>query len=99
MKHKLLIWVGLALLPVCLGAEWLGLTIPAPLPACAYDRIRLGMTLHEVTEAVGMPPDDYSSNPHLPPSMSPSGEYVRKVGLSPDSLPDICGRPGKGYNG
>jgi hypothetical protein len=69
-----------------------------PLAVRRYERIRLGMTLGEVQTAIGMPPGYYASGPSLPPSMGPTGHFIRQRGLPHEDLPDAAGRPAPGHH-
>ena len=65
-------------------AVWRAITKPKPVRA--YERVRLGMTLAEVTEAVGLPPGLYAApigNTYF------SYELVSQAGFPYASLPSI----------
>lgn len=92
------------LLPLMIAVGWTPVppanVVPAPLRA--YDRIRLGMTLPQVTAAIGVPPGQYDGQqPPTGPQLTLSGPfavYERETGLPVKCFPDAGGRPGR-YEG
>jgi hypothetical protein len=56
--------------------------------AGAYARVQFGMTRAEVTEAIGLPPDDYVGKRPMPPSMARIVRTppLKQAGLAYDDL-------------
>jgi len=61
VKRHWKLWTGLTLLLVTLAVCGVLLATRDPEPVRAYDRIKLGMSLREVQDAIGMPAGDYRS--------------------------------------
>jgi hypothetical protein len=59
VKRHWKLWAGLALVLLFLGVSGVYVATREPEPVRAYNRIKLGMTLQEVEDAIGMPAGNY----------------------------------------
>jgi hypothetical protein len=85
-RRRLLICLLIATLlivPIGGWVVWRALYVPEPVRA--YERLRLGMTREEVTQAIGMPQGNYGSR-DLPLGMIASTSVNREAGLSQADL-------------
>ncbi len=95
MTRRRWVFLGLASMLALGLAAWFLWPSPA---VRAYNRIRLGMTPEEVETAIGVPPGYQDGIIPVPPSMSPSGTFIRETGLPHYSLPDARNRPAAEYS-
>jgi hypothetical protein len=86
VKRHWKLWTGLGvLLLFSLGIWAVLLATREPEPVRAYDRLKVGMTLPEVEQAIGMPAGDYRTRP--PTMMITVGSSLKVTMIPIDEAP------------